>query len=106
MGLYYKTYCKILETISKECFFPIPKVDACIVEITPRQDPPFSISDEDFFFDLTKTLFNHRRKKIKNILEERYQNLDEIPYLNNRVEELKPEQIGELSNILIKKNIS
>jgi hypothetical protein len=49
-------------------------------------------------------LFNHRRKKIKNILGEFYKiELDNIPYLENRVEELLPEQIGNISNVIFNK---
>ena len=44
------------------------------------------------------------RKKIKNILSELYEiQLDGIPYLDNRVEDLLPEQIGDLSNIIFNK---
>ena len=70
----------------------------------PRTKPPFNIIDESFFFDIVKQLFVHRRKKIKNSLEKRYNDLDGVPYLDKRVEELSPEQIGEISNLLIKRN--
>lgn len=100
VGVYYKTHCRILEVVPKKCFYPVPKVDSCIVELIPRENPPFSVTDERFFFNLTKQLFTHRRKIIKNTLEEFYDNLENIPYLDNRVEELNPEQIGELSNML------
>ena len=104
VGVYYKARCKILETIPKTCFKPQPKVDSCIIKLSPRKQPPFSVIDEKLFFDLTKNLFNHRRKKIKNILVELYKvKLDDIPYLENRVEELLPEQICNLSNIIFNK---
>jgi len=99
VGIYVKTYCRILENVSRDCFYPVPKVDSCIVELIPRKIPPFQISDEAFFFRLVKDLFVHRRKKIKGILRGKY-NLTDLPYLDNRVEELTPEQIGELCNIL------
>ena len=102
VGVYYRTHCRILEIVSKKCFYPVPKVDSCIVELIPRGNPPFSVVNERFFIELTKQLFTHRRKKIKNVLEEWYSNLENIPYLDRRVEELKPEQIGELSNLLYK----
>ncbi len=104
VGIYYKTHCRILETVSKEFFFPIPKVDSSIVELIPRENPPFTVVNEKFFFDITKKLFGHRRKKIKNILEDVYSKLENLPYLDKRVEELTPEQIGELSNLLFKMN--
>ncbi len=100
--LYYKAICEILETVPKTCFNPQPKVDSCIVRLKPRKTPPFNVEDEQFFLSLTKKLFNHRRKKIKNILSETQRNsLGSTPYLNQRVEELFPEEIGKLSNLLI-----
>ena len=106
VSVYYHAYCEILEYVSKNCFNPKPKVDSCIVKLFPCK-PPFNIIDKKFFFDLTKELFNHRRKKIKTTISKFY-NISEfqkIPFLNQRVEELSPEQIGELSNILFNQNI-
>jgi len=100
IGVYYKTHCRVLETVSKNCFSPPPKVESSIVEIIPRKKPPFTVVDELFFFEIVKQLFIHRRKKIKNTLENFFDNLDNIPYLDNRIEELSPEQIGKLSNLL------
>lgn len=104
VGIYYKTHCRILETVSKKFFFPVPKVDSSIVELIPRENPPFTVVNEKFFFDITKKLFSHRRKKIKNILVDLYSKLENLPYLEKRVEELTPEQLGEISNILFKIN--
>ena len=103
VNVYYKTKCQLLETVPKTCFKPQPKVDSAIIKLTPRANPAFSVTDENFFFDLTKNLFNHRRKKIKNTLSELYHlPLKDVPYLDSRVEDLTPEQIGELSNIIHK----
>jgi len=106
VGVYYKARCGIVEVVSKTCFKPQPKVDACVVKLVHRKHPPFMVYNEKFFFDLTRELFNHRRKKIKQTLKKLY-NIDykDIPFLENRVESLSPEQIGELSNILFKKHI-
>jgi len=103
VGIYYKSICEIIRNIPKTCFKPQPKVDSIMIKIMPRKSPPFTVYNEEFFFNLTKNLFNYRRKKIKNILSTIY-NLDQdnIPYLENRVEELSPKEIGELSNILFK----
>jgi len=94
-----------METIPKTCFYPQPKVDSCIVRLFPRVSPPFSVLDETFFSDLTRKLFNHRRKKIKTTIREEYGiEIENIPYQNMRVEEIHPEQIGELSNFLFQFN--
>ena len=101
VGIYYKTNCDIIRTVPRTCFYPQPRVDSCMVQLFPRKSPPFSVHNEPFFFELTRELFNHRRKKIKNTLDRIYDmSLEDVPYLDKRVEELTPEQIGELSNIL------
>lgn len=104
VGVYYKSCCEVVEMVSKTCFYPQPRVDSCMVRLSPREFPPFSVLDEAFFFDLTRELFNHRRKKIKNTLNELYEDIqfEDVPYIDRRVEELAPEQIGELSNVLFK----
>lgn len=100
VGVYYKTCCRILENVPRTCFSPRPKVDACIVELIPRKKPAFSVPDEQFFFQLTRDLFNHRRKKIKNTLEKTISYSDSLLYGEKRVEELTPEQIGEISTVV------
>ena len=99
VNLYYKAFCEILEIVPKTSFFPQPKIDSCIVSIIPLKQPLFEIKNEKYFKDLVKKIFSYRRKKIKTILKNK-KNLDNIPYLDQRIEELSPEQIAELSNIL------
>ena len=102
VNAYYKYKTKILEYIPRSVFKPVPRVDSCIVELKPRNRPPFILNDEKIFFELTKRLFNNRRKKIKNTLKDYKIALDKIPYVDMRVEQLTPEQIGEISNIITK----
>ena len=101
VGVSYKACCRILETVPRDCFSPKPRVDSSIVEIIPHKKPRFTVDDEQFFFELTKQLFNHRRKKIRYTIRSLYGNIDQLPYLEKRVEELTPEQIGELSDQLL-----
>ena len=102
VGIYYKTHCRILEIVTKESFYPLPKVDSAIVELIPRKKPPFKVVNEKYFFDIVTKLFTHRRKKIKNIVYDKFEHLKHIDYMNCRVEELSPKQIGELSDLLYK----
>jgi 16S rRNA (adenine1518-N6/adenine1519-N6)-dimethyltransferase len=96
----YKSQCRLLERIPKVSFAPPPEVDAAIIELIPRNEPAFHVTDETFFFELTQRLFSHRRKKIKTTLRSLTSDLDDLPFLENRVEDLSPEQIGSLSSIL------
>lgn len=101
INVYYKAKCEYLETISKNFFKPTPKVDSALIRIKPRKTPPFKINDEELFFSLVNLLFSQRRKKIKTILKEKYNiNNMNIPYADNRVEQLNPEEIADLSNIV------
>ena len=80
------------------------------MKLVPRATP-FEVKDQDLFFKLVNVLFNQRRKKIKNSLkkknrlfnmdEDKFQDfLDEIPFQDNRPEELAPEQLADLANML------
>ncbi|MEF8847855.1 MAG: 16S rRNA (adenine(1518)-N(6)/adenine(1519)-N(6))-dimethyltransferase RsmA [Candidatus Thermoplasmatota archaeon] len=105
VGVYYKAKCKILKKVPKSCFFPQPKVDSCIVKLVPRKKPLFKVHDENFFFKLTRDLFNHRRKKIRNTLKNKYgiKNFEDILFTDKRVEKLSPRQIGMISNEIFKR---
>ena len=115
VNVYYKAKCRLLESVSREAFYPIPKVDGTIIELIPRE-PPFSIENEDFFLKVVETLFGQRRKKIKNSLTNLVTDeleksgtyskskLNEIiqglPFTDCRVEKLSPESIAKLANNL------
>lgn len=100
VSISYIAHCRILEDIPRMSFSPIPKVDSSIVEIIPRKKPPFNVENQQFFLRLTRQLFNHRRKKIRYTIKAIYGDFEQLPYLDQRVGELSPEQIGELSNLL------
>ena len=103
--LFYKAYCEILEKISKNSFSPQPKIDACIVKLIPLKNSPFQVKKEKFFLNLSRTLFNHRRKMIRKIIKDNYNvsNISDIPFKKERVEDLTPAEIGKLSDILFEK---
>ena len=100
VGVSYKAQCRILETVPRQCFSPIPNVDSAIVELIPYKTPRFKVKNEQFFYELTTQLFTHRRKKIRYTLKSITTDIEQLPYLDQRVEQLTPEQIGELSNQL------
>ena len=105
VNVYYKAECEILRRIPKTCFHPVPKVDSAMVKIVKRKKPPFMVSSEDFFFYLTKELFSYRRKKIGTVLNKFLKlDIDDAPYTDNRVDDLSPEELGELCNFLYRKS--
>lgn len=101
VGVSYKAQCRILEEIPRSCFSPPPLIDASVVQLIPYKKPRFHVEDEQFFLELTKQLFSHRRKKIRSTIKQHYGDIKNLPYLEKRVEQLTPEQIAEVSNILL-----
>jgi 16S rRNA (adenine1518-N6/adenine1519-N6)-dimethyltransferase len=100
VGVSYKAGCRIVEDVPRSCFSPPPSIDSCIVELIPLEKPRFLVDNEPFFLELTKQLFTHRRKKIRSTIKAHYGDIKQLPYLDLRVEQLSPEQIGELSSAL------
>lgn len=116
VNAFYRANCEILEMVPRTLFYPEPKVDASIVRIEPRH-PPFEVIDEGHFFKVVKALFTHRRKQIRNSLmlewrsltdtkESMAQFVSELLGSQRRVEELSPEEIGELSDRIIKEKLN
>jgi len=107
VNIYYKAECELIDIIPKEFFNPKPKVDGCIIKMIPRKKPPFFVENEEFFLKLTKNLFNHRRKKIKYTIKKYidYRIIDNflLTYLDKRIENLSPEEVGFISNIIYNK---
>ena len=94
-------------------FYPQPEVQSTLLAFTPHAAPPFAMKDEGFFFLVVDVLFAHRRKIIRNCLKQGKQRITQfldttsddvdttlasLPYLDRRVEELRPEEIGELAD--------
>ena len=88
-----------METVPASRFNPRPKVDSALVRITPRK-APFDVLDERTFFRVTEVAFNHRRKKIGTSLKSAgmVRPGDDVPYLDERIENLRPVEIGEIAD--------
>lgn len=56
---------ELISVISKESFYPVPKVDAALIKITPRSTP---VGDKRLFFQIVKAGFSHPRKQLLNNL--------------------------------------
>ncbi len=99
VNLFYRAECEILEPVPAARFDPRPKVDSAVVRITPRP-APFEVLDEETFFRVTETCFNHRRKKIGTSLRSTglVDSAESIPYRDERIENLRPSEIGEVAD--------
>jgi 16S rRNA (adenine1518-N6/adenine1519-N6)-dimethyltransferase len=56
--------------VSKNCFYPRPKVESALVKFT-LHPPPSNINEKEFF-ELTRKAFGRRRKMLYNSLEQIY----------------------------------
>ncbi len=86
---------KIMD-INPISFYPKPKIQSSLLEFIPKSSF-FDISDVKNLEMLTKTLFNKRRKMIKNSIfnivnKNDFENINLNINLNCRPQDLKPEQ--------------
>jgi len=83
------------------------------VRLKPRA-PLFHVDDEHAFFEVVRTLFTQRNKKVRNALipflrkhemakNEAVALADSVIYSAKRVRELAPEDFGILTNELLRK---
>ncbi len=95
---------EIIHKVSRNVFFPPPKVDSAIVLLKLLKDTRVKVSDEDLFFKIADAMFRMRRKNLKNSLEplnfppDFHENspID----LKRRGETLSLEEIGALTDFI------
>jgi len=111
--IYYRADVELLDYVPRNMFYPPPDVDSMMVRLKPRA-PPFQVDDEETFFEVVRTLFTQRNKKVRNALipflrkremtgKEAVELADSIVYSAKRVRELAPEDFGILTNDLLRK---
>lgn len=61
---------KVLFNISKNCFYPCPKVDSSFLKLSLRKEPLLAKEQESLFFKIVRASFNKRRKTLRNSLRE------------------------------------
>lgn len=102
--------CEIIEKVGRKCFYPSPKVDSALVQMTVRTEPKLKLSDYKHFRKTIKAAFAQRRKNVKNCLlsggfskENVQKSLDNMKITENtRGETISIEDFGKLSEELIK----
>ena len=111
--IYYRADVELLDYVPRTMFYPPPDVDSMMVRLKPRGSP-FQVDDEDTFFELVRTLFTQRNRKVRNGLipflrkreitgKEAVELADSTIYSAKRVRELAPEDFGILTNELLRK---
>ena len=103
----------LLDSVSKEMFYPQPEVDSIILSLKSWTKRPFEVKDERFFNQMVKWLFTQRNKKLGNSLapflkttlklskEESQKLAITLPFYDRRARELSPKNFGELANAIL-----
>ena len=71
ISIFSQLFCDISKelTVSKDCFYPIPKVDSEVLKFTMLERPVVEINDVQFFEKLVRASFSQRRKTLLNSLK-------------------------------------
>ena len=79
--------------ISKKEFTPEPKVDSTVLSFTPKKNSNFKLEDLDILSELTKNIFNTKRKMVSKILKKIF-NEKELQIIDfNNIKNLRPENL-------------
>lgn len=107
---YYFADASILMKVPKGAFQPAPEVDSAVVKLVPRPSP-FEVRDEAFFLEFVAAVFSQRRKKLRNSILNTNSMLkipdikevvNQLPddFVNKRAENLTPEELASVANML------
>jgi 16S rRNA (adenine1518-N6/adenine1519-N6)-dimethyltransferase len=108
--MHFYANVNLLFNVSKNVFLPKPRVSSAVIKLTPKSD----VKINKFIINVTRALFQHKRKKVKNALIDSFHEIgefdkDEIKeviskldpeLLDHRVINMKPENIKKLSKEL------
>ena len=79
--------------ISKKEFNPEPKVDSSVLSFTPKKNTNFELKDLNILSDLTKVIFNTKRKMISKTLK-KLLNEKELKIIDfDNIKNLRPENL-------------
>lgn len=78
--------------VGRNCFYPAPKVDSCIISFKLHPGAPGI--DPDKFFEVTRRGFEQRRKMLRSSLRELCPNIAEALAAAGLPETSRPEELG------------
>lgn len=68
IAVQYYTEAETVMIVPKTVFVPQPNVDSAVIRLTKRERPAVTVTDETFFFQVTRASFAQRRKTLLNNL--------------------------------------
>ena len=69
LAVQYYAEAKRLFTVPRGSFMPAPKVDSCVIQLTPHADTALPSDQEKRMFSLIRAAFGQRRKTLGNALQ-------------------------------------
>lgn len=105
--MYLYSEVEILFNVSENDFFPKPKVASAVIKMKPKND----VDIDPFFLDVTRAMFQHKKKKIRNALIDSYHEIGDMDkselknilpkldqhLINERVFKISPEELLKIS---------
>lgn len=104
ISVQYAAEVELIDWIDRTYFDPVPKVDSAIIRLKPRIESPFKIHSMKTFWHMVNSIFQSRRKTLRNSLKrmglehELLDLLDNQFNLNTRGETLSIENMTILAN--------
>ncbi|MCV4235924.1 16S rRNA (adenine(1518)-N(6)/adenine(1519)-N(6))-dimethyltransferase RsmA [Virgibacillus sp. LDC1] len=116
IAVQYYSEPKLVCIVPHTVFIPQPNVASAVIRLAVREQPPVSVEDEGFFFEVVQASFAQRRKTIANNLKSRFfpgegrERLEQLLQQagiepSRRGETLSIEEYARLSNILYNADI-
>lgn len=104
----YHTQVEQVCEVSRQCFFPQPKVDSVVLKLNVLHPPAISVEDEQFFFKVVRAAFSKRRKMLINAISDIGIGKDKLAKAlmevkidpKRRGETLSLEEFGRISDLL------
>src|SRR5690625_4938933 len=68
IAVQYYTHAELVIDVPKTVFMPQPNLDSVNLKLTLVDKPPVDVLNEDYFFEVVRACFVHRRKTLRNNL--------------------------------------
>ncbi|MBZ2164972.1 16S rRNA (adenine(1518)-N(6)/adenine(1519)-N(6))-dimethyltransferase RsmA [Methanobacterium spitsbergense] len=110
--MHFYAEVEMLFNVSKDVFFPKPKISSAVIKLTPKNKVEFN----ELFLKVTRALFQHKRKKVRNALMDSFHEINDLDknerkiiiskldqnIMDKRVIMIEPDSILKLSKELEK----
>jgi 16S rRNA (adenine1518-N6/adenine1519-N6)-dimethyltransferase len=108
----YTVKVELLDEVSREMFWPAPKVGSRVIRLRPKK-MPFFIEDKRIFYEVVHIFFTQKNKKVRNAIIPFFDRLniprekvlklaDNLPFYYKRPKDLTPKEFGLIANEVVK----